>query len=224
MSNGDKGTKALAATAAGVSIATLITTLLTRPSAAKAAGEGGQVTVVLDQDVREALAAILQEQLNMEGAIGGLKSSLDTANAALESIAASLGAEPVNRMLDYFEKNSITLSPATPFKIDETDGKGALIWGIFQVDDPDVTLILQIDNQTWEYNIDTLNTQGISSPIPGVWVSQYDTTNSVYCLVFTSAGNLAGFPFNSRLIISIRYNGTGTATLTQARGVKWIEV
>jgi len=224
---GNDGTKVLAATAAGIGITALILNL-TKP--AKAAAPGG--APVIDEDVRKALAAILTQQLDILTALGSIGTSLGIASDNLNNInqnaieiLKALGAPTEQRVLDYFEKNNETLQSGTPFIVHEAKaGKGALIWGIFQVDDPDVTLILQIDNLSWEFHIDTLNGQGISSPIPGVWLSQYDTTNSVYCLVFSSAGNLAGFPYNSRLIITLRYNGAGTATLNQARGVKWVAI
>ncbi|MBA7696775.1 hypothetical protein ES703_105426 [subsurface metagenome] len=108
-----------------------------------------------------------------------------------------------------------------PFKKENKPGKGSLIWAIFDVSDPDTKLSFRIDDLVWEFKFDTLLTQGIQQPLfPGAWLSKADAISGHYCIIF-SAGTLEGFAYDQRLIISLTYQGAGTATLHEARGILW---
>lgn len=310
----DKGKTALAVIGGAAGITALIVALTKKAKAAPPPEEGVPpiiTTVTLAEEERQALAAILSQQVD-------IADKIKTANQTLTNIAELLGAEVPRRILEPFEKENQTLQRGIPFNIYEsTPGEGALIWAIFDVSSPLATLTFRFDDLVWDFNINTLITQGIDQPLfPGVWLAkaadkssfitgQKDVTtagtpvqldnvsipygfpvpiiakpgntgliyfgnsaadcadaakrfdgisaglavskhvvnlNEVwidasvsgegvswytptahYCLVF-SAGNLNGFGYKMRLIISLTYEGDGTATLYQARGIKWTKI
>ena len=125
-------------------------------------------------------------------------------------------------MLEPFLKESQTLQRGVPFGVYESKpGKGALIWAIFDVSDPDTKLSFRIDDLVWNFKFSTLLTQGIQQPLfPGAWLSKADAIAGHYCIVF-SAGTIEGFAYEQRLIVSLTFEGAGTATLHEARGIKW---
>lgn len=218
MANDDKkGAKALAVGAVGISTVALIAAL-TKKAKAAPPGEIPPITVVLDEEVRQALAAILNQQVNMLGAIG-------TANQTLIQILRALGVEAPtieNRMLEPFQLEDKTLEKGTAFSIYESKpGKGALIWAIFDVSDPNTKLSIRIDDLVWNFKFSTLLTQGVLQPLfPGAWLSKSDAISGHYCIIF-SAGAIEGFAYKQRLIISLTFEGVGTATLHEARGIVW---
>lgn len=227
-------TKVLAGTGAVLSVVALITALR-RPAKAAAAPPTEEipptVTAVLDEETRQALAAILSQQVDTLEAIDTLSSNvadlgskLDTANQALTNIAELLGAAPAvpeeKLILQPFQLDNQTLQSGTPFPIyQKSPGKGALIWAVVDVSSPSAKLALRFDDLVWEFEYSTLRDQGVDSPLaPGVWLSKYDAANSHFAMIF-SAGAVSGFAFKQRLLITVTYTGTGTAILKQGRGV-----
>ncbi len=156
--------------------------------------------------------------------VAALITALTATNQTLTQILEALGVEvPVEkRLLVPFKEANKTLERGVPFGVyEDAPGKGALIWAIFDVSDPDTELSIRIDDLVWEFNFNTLLTQGIQQPLfPGAWLSKADAVTGHYCIVF-SAGNLTGFTYEQRLIITLTYKGTGTATLHEGRGIKW---
>lgn len=213
--NGDKGRLAVAVSgaAAATSVVALIAALTKKAKAAPAPGEGElpPITVILDEQTKQALAAILSQQL--------------ATNQTLTAISQALGVAPPvieERILEPFKYENQTLQRGVPFAVYESKpGKGALIWAIFDVSDPDTKLSFRIDDLVWNFKFSTLLTQGIQQPLfPGAWLSKADAIAGHYCIVF-SAGTIEGFVYKQRLIISLTFEGAGTATLHEARGIKW---
>jgi len=204
---------------ATLGVAALITAL-TRPVKAAPPGElPPAIIAVLDEDTRRALAAMLSQQAATIDAI-------TTTNQTLAQILEALGVEvPVTekRILEPFQYRNQTLQKGIPFAVYESKpGKGSLIWAIFDVSDPDTQLSIRIDNLVWEFKFNTLLTQGIQQPLfPGAWLSKADAISGHYCIIF-SAGTIAGFAYEQRLIITLTFQGTGTATLHEGRGINWI--
>ena len=208
----DKGAAALAISLP-VSAAALVIALTRK---AKAAPPTEPMYVILDDEVKQALAMIISQQSDM-------LTKFDTANLTLTAISDALGAVPVEeRILKPFQYKTQVLQKGVPFAVYEsTPGKGALIWGIFDVSDPDTKLSFRIDDLVWNFDFNTLLTQGIQQPLfPGAWLSKADALAGHYCIVF-SAGTIEGFVYKQRLIISLTYQGVGTATLHEARGILW---
>jgi hypothetical protein len=221
------GTKLLAGIGASASVLSLIISLQ-KPVAA-ATGDLPEATLNFYQDMRTALAAILEQQVLTINALNNISTSLGLTNQRLLDILNALGAPttPINQILEPFEKLNQILEKGTPFSVYETKvtGQGALIWAVFDVSSPNVTLSLRFDDLLWKFSIDTLITQGIDRPLfPGVWLTKADGISGHYCLVF-SAGDLKGFNYKTRLSITLVYDGAATtATLHEARGIKWTEV
>ena len=219
MANNDKkDIKAVLVGGALVLSTTALITALTKKAEAAPPGEIPPITVILDEQVRQALAAILSQQL-------AVSDKLTTANQTLVAIAEALGAGPPfveERILEPFKKESQTLQRGVPFAVYEsTPGKGSLIWAIFDVSDPDTELSFRIDDLVWNFKYSTLLTQGIQQPLfPGAWLSKADALAGHFCIIF-SAGTIEGFTYKQRLIISLTFKGAGTATLHEARGIKW---
>jgi hypothetical protein len=215
----DNGTKALAGTAALASIATLIASLSKPAQAAPAEGGVPQIVVAsLDDETRKALSLILEYTFKSS-------QKLDTVNESLKAILSALGAPAAKRMvLEPFQLDSKTLQSNTPYTIYERTGEaGALIWAVVDISSPYGILAIRIDELVWDFEITKLRDQGVDAPLPvGVWLSKYDTANSHFCLIF-SGGSVGGFAFDQRLLITIKYTGTGTATLNQGRGIAWVE-
>lgn len=248
MANGDKGTKALAGLAAVGGIGALIYTL-TRPRPVEAAPPGivappteiPPITVVLDEEIRQALAAILINQVSTAEGLDTLFDTLfdtlgtkiDAINENLRQILQALGVEAPptptppaaeeRLILQPFQKDSQTLQSGTPFPIyEKSPGKGALIWAVIDISSPTAKVAFRFDDLLWEFEYDTLRNQGVDSPLaPGVWLSKYDLANSHFAMIF-SAGDIRGFAFTQRLLITVTYTGAGTATLNQGRGVVWL--
>jgi hypothetical protein len=214
--NNKDGKTALAVTATGLSIAAIITALSRTAKAAP-----GELPPLGDE-IRQALAAILSQQADTLNAIGIMGGKLDTTNTTLNSILTALGKAPENRILEPFQYRAQTLLRGVPFGIYESKpGKGALIWAIFDVDDPDTDISIRIDDLVWEFNFNTLLAQGVQQPLfPGAWLSQFDAIAGHYCIIF-SAGVIDGFKYNQRLIITATFNGVGTAVLHEGRGIVW---
>lgn len=210
--NGNKGRLAVAVSgaAAATSVVALIAALTKKAKAAPPPGEGElpPITVILDEQTKQALAAILSQQL--------------ATNQTLNKILTALGEVPGKRILEPFQYKNQTLQKGIPFGVYESKpGKGSLIWAIFDVSDPDTEVSFRIDDLVWTFRFSTLLTQGIQQPLfPGAWLSKADAIAGHYCIVF-SAGTIDGFTYEQRLIISITFKGTGTATLHEARGIKW---
>lgn len=201
----------------GVSITALVAALTKPVKAAEMPQE-----VIVDGDVRKALAALL-----LQGEAVG--NSLNTANSYLREIVRVLGGMipgeiPIGEtpILVPFLKQNETLASGQNFPAYElTGGKGALLWAVIDVTDPNTKVIFRFDDLVWEFEFNTLYNEGVDKPLfPGVWLSKYDVSNSHYALIF-SAGDLSGFTFKERCSIVIRYQGTGTATLTEGRGIVW---
>ncbi|GAI60177.1 unnamed protein product [marine sediment metagenome] len=220
MSNGNKdGKTALAVGAIGMSTVALIAAL--RKPAKAAPPENGippVIIAVLDEETRQALAMIISQQADTLSAI-------NTANLTLTAISEALGAEPPvieERILEPFKYENEALQKGVPFAVHESKpGKGSLIWAIFDVSDPNTKLSFRIDDLVWNFNFNTLLTQGVQQPLfPGVWLSKADAIAGHYCIIF-SAGTIEGFVYKQRLIISLTLEGAGTATLHEARGIKW---
>ncbi len=210
--NGDKGRLAVAVSgaAAATSVVALIAALTKKAKAAPAPGEGElpPITLILDEQTKQALAAILSQQL--------------AANQTLNKILTVLGEVPGKRLLEPFQYKSQTLQKGIPFGVYESKpGKGSLIWAIFDVSDPDTEVSFRIDDLVWTFKFDTLLTQGIQQPLfPGAWLSKADAIAGHYCIIF-SAGTIDGFVYEQRLIITLTFQGTGTATLHEGRGINW---
>jgi len=223
--NKDKG-KAALAISVPVSAAALIVALTRKVKAAPPPdGIPPIIEVTLDEETRQALALILSQQLDTLGALNTINGKLTITNQTLVAIAEALGAVPPvveERILVPFKKANKTLERGTPFSVYESKpGKGALIWAIFDVSDPDTKLSFRIDDLVWEFKFDTLLTQGVQQPLfPGAWLSKADAIAGHYCIIF-SAGTIEGFTYKQRLIISLTFQGIGTATLHEARGIKW---
>ncbi|MBA7659287.1 hypothetical protein ES703_67264 [subsurface metagenome] len=219
MANNDKkDTKALAGGAIVLSAAALITALTRKVKAAPPDEIPPVIEVILEDVVKEALAMIISQQANA-------LTKLDTANLTLTAIAEALGAAPPvieERILEPFKKEAQTLQKGVPFAVYESKpGKGSLIWAIFDVSDPDTKLSFRIDDLVWNFKFSTLLTQGIQQPLfPGAWLSKADAISGHYCIIF-SAGDIEGFVYKQRLIISLTFEGVGTATLHEARGIVW---
>ncbi|MBA7499300.1 hypothetical protein ES704_02040 [subsurface metagenome] len=217
MSNGNKDGKALAGGAVVLSTAALAVALTRKVKAAP--GEIPPVIeVILDDETRQALAAIITQQADALVKLG-------TANETLIAIAEALGAEPPvieERILQPFQYRSQTLEKGIPFGVYESKlGKGALIWAIFDVNDPDTDISIRIDDLVWIFNYNTLLAQGVQQPLfPGAWLSKADAVAGHYCIIF-SAGAIDGFVYKQRLIVSVTFKGAGTATLHEARGIVW---
>jgi len=210
--NGDKGRLAVAVSgaAAATSVVALIAAL-TKKAKAAPPGELPPITLILDEQTKQALAAILSQQL--------------ATNQTLVAISEALGAAPPvieERILEPFKYENETLQRGVPFAVYESKpGKGALIWAIFDVSDPDTKLSFRIDDLVWNFKFSTLLTQGIQQPLfPGAWLSKADALTGHYCIIF-SAGTIEGFKYEQRLIVSLTFQGIGTATLHEARGIKW---
>jgi len=227
MSNGNKdGRAALAVGAIGMSTVALIAAL--RKPAMAAPPENGippVIIAVLDDEARQALATILTNQVVALNALDAINGKLTITNQNLAAISEALGAAPPvveERILEPFRQEAKTLEHGTPFAVYESKpGKGALIWGIFDVSDPDTKLSLRIDDLVWNFDFNTLLTQGVQQPLfPGAWLSKADALAGHYCIIF-SAGTIDGFVYKQRLIISLTFQGIGTATLHEARGIKW---
>jgi len=148
---------------------------------------------------------------------------LDTANLTLTAISEALGVTPVEeRILAPFQYKNQILQRGVPFGVYESKpGKGALIWAIFDVSDPDTEVSIRIDDLVWNFKFDTLLAQGVQQPLfPGAWLSKADALAGHFCIVF-SAGTIDGFVYEQRLIVSVPFKGAGTATLHEARGILW---
>ncbi len=220
MADEDKGNgkTALAVTATGLSIAALIATLTRKVKAAPPDEIPPTIIAILDDETRQALAMIISQQADA-------LTKLNTANLTLTAIATALGAAPPvveERILEPFKYENETLQRGVPFAVFESKpGKGALIWAIFDVSDPDTKLSFRIDDLVWNFKFSTLLTQGIQQPLfPGAWLSKADAIAGHYCIIF-SAGTIEGFVYKQRLIVSLTFEGAGTATLHEARGIKW---
>ncbi len=206
----------------GVSIATLIAAL-SKPAQA-AAGEGQPLELVGMDDVRTALAALL-----LQGEV--VKERLDTVNANLVSIVEALGGSPPDsnglpgRELVPFQKDNQTLNTGDNFAVyDIANRPGALVWAVIDVTDPNTDINIKLDSLSWSFNIEKVREQGLDKPLfPGVWLSRYDGATLHYALVF-SAGSINGMKFSQSLKVIVTFKGVGTATLTQGRGVLWVEV
>ena len=211
-----KAVQALAVGTLGVSIAALIAALLAKPAAA-APGPGPGV-VIVDGDVRKALAALI---LNGQD----IASLLATANETLTAILNALTGAAGERILEPFQEVNKTLTSGDNFPLYESKpGKGALIWAVVDVSSPNTTVQFKFDDLVWEFNFTTLFNEGMDRPIfPGVWLAKYDAVNSHYVLVF-SAGDVKGWTWSRMAHILVRYTGSGTATLTEGRGVVWTSV
>ena len=219
MGNDKKDTKALAGGAIVLSTAALITALTRKVKAAPPEdGIPPVIEVILEDVVKQALATIISQQADT-------LTKLDTANLTLTAISEALGAEPPvveERILEPFKYENETLQRGVPFAVFESKpGKGALIWAIFDVSDPNTKLSFRIDDLVWNFKFSTLLTQGIQQPLfPGAWLSKHDAIAGHYCIIF-SAGTIEGFVYKQRLIVSLTFEGIGTATLHEARGIKW---
>jgi len=206
----------------GVSIVTLIAAL-SRPAEA-AAGEGQPLELVGMDDVRTALAALL-----LQGEV--VNERLDTVNANLVAVIEALGGSPPNgdglpgREMEPFQMDNQVLNSGSNFAVYDIAGKpGALVWAVIDVTDPNTDISIKLDSLSWTFNIDKVREQGLDKPLfPGVWLSRYDAATLHYALVF-SAGSINGIRFSQSLKVIVTFKGVGTATLTQGRGVLWVEV
>ena len=205
----------------GVSIATLIATL-TRPALAS----GGQLPqeVIIDGDVRQALATLLLQGEQV-------KEKLDTVNTNLVAIVEALGAPAPggnglpSRVLEPFLEQNQTLVSGERFVVyEKAPAKGSLVWVVIDVTDPDTDVTLKFDGLSWTFNINTLQSEGIDRPLfPGVWLSRFDAMTLHYAVVF-SAGNINGVGFNNLINVLVTFKGAGTATLNEGRGICWLAV
>lgn len=205
----------------GVSIASLVLAL-SRPAQA-APGELPQ-EVIVDGDVRQALAALL-----LQGE--AVKEKLDLVNTNLVAIIEALGgAAPggpglPSRLLEPFLKENKTLNTGERFVVyEKAPAKGSLVWVVIDVSDPNTDITLKFDNLSWTFNIDKLRNEGIDRPLfPGVWLSRYDAATLHYAVVF-SAGNINGVGFNNLINVLVTFRGAATATLNEGRGICWLAV
>lgn len=216
----------LGGTGTALSMAAILLAL-TRPvgAAPPSGGEGG-APVIIDEAIKQALAAMLVLQSDTLTNLESMKEKLDLTNKALQDILAALGATPPaeGRILEPFLKENQTLNSKDPFNIFESKpGKGALVWAVIDVTDPNTKVSFKFDGLVWDFTLTTLFNEGVQQPLfPGVWLSKYDATSGHYTVIF-SAGTLEGFAFKNTLIIYVTFLGTGTATLTEARGIKWTQ-
>ncbi len=209
--------KAFGALGLGVGFTGLIA-LLTRPRPAYAGTPEQPVNVIVDGDVRQALAALILLGQDMQG-------QLATVNENLQELISLLGGvpSPGNELqLLPFKFVSEILQAGVPFALYELDeGKGSLIWALIDVTDPNTTVLIRIDDLLWEFKYSTLFSEGVDRPLfPGAWISKYDAGTSHYALIF-SAGDVKGFKFDRTFSINVRFDGVGTATLNEGRGVLW---
>ncbi len=228
----DRSALALALTAAGLGTTALVVAL-TKEVKAEELPPG---VVTLDGPIREALAALIVGQADIKAALEGIGTTLGNirlgqqeANTTLVSIREALtalgAAPPKAQILEPFKQESRTLKSKTAFPIDVVGkGVGSLLWAVIDVSDPDTTVGFIFDSLTWEFNYNDLLTQGIQQPLfPGAWLSKADAIAGHYCMVF-SAGDIKGFGFKTRFQVVATFNGTGTATLHKASGVRWAQI
>ncbi len=183
--------------------------------------------VVIDGAIRDALAAMLSLQASTLTSLESVEEQLGATNKILRDISSALGVTPVTpvverRILEPFLKENQALSSKEQFNIYEASpGKGSLVWAIIDVSDPNTKVSFKFDGLVWDFTLTTLFDEGIQQPLfPGVWLSKYDAASGHYTIIF-SAGALEGFSFKEKLLIYITYQGTGSATLNVARGIKW---
>lgn len=189
-----------------------------------ARGEPGEELLPADT------AAILDALHNITAALVTVSNQL----AGIDKIATELlcllglmappppGASDV-RVLEPFKEEGETLVAKSPFTVEEySPGRGGLIWAVIDTDSPEVDVSIRLDDLVWKFNIDEMLTQGLQAPLfPGAWLSRAEAGPPAhYCLVF-SAGTERGFTYNARMGIYVTYRGSGSATLTQGRGVGW---
>jgi len=228
----DRVAMALGLTGLGMGTAALVAALTREVKAEELLP--GEVTV--DGAVREALAALIVGQENIKGALQGISTTLDnirqgqgevnTTLVGIRDALTALGAEPPGeQILEPFKKENATLQSKSAFPIDVVErGVGSLVWAVIDVSDPDTTIGFRFDNLVWEFNYNDLLTQGIQQPLfPGAWLSKADAIASHYCMVF-SAGDIKGFGHKSRFQVVATFHGTGTATLHQGSGVRWVQI
>jgi len=216
MSNGNKdGKAALAGGAVVLSTVALIAALRKPAMAAPENGIPPEIIAVLDEETRQALATIISQQANM-------LTKFNTANQTLIAISQALGVAPRERILKPFQYINQTLNRGVPFGAYESKpGEGSLIWALFDVNNPNTDVSIRIDDLVWTFDFNTLLAQGVQQPLfPGAWLSKFDAIAGHYCIIF-SAGDIEGFIYKQRLIVSVTYKGVGTATLHEARGILW---
>lgn len=189
---------------------------LTRPVSAATGTPSEPVNVIVDGDVRQALAALILQGETSNNALA-------VANEYLKQIVTLLGgtpAEVVKFDLVTFKQENQTLQHGTAFPLYEIDsGAGSLIWTLVDVSDPDTTVIIKVDDLKWEFKYSTLYAEGVDKPLfPGAWLSKYDAGTGHYALIF-SAGDVKGFKFERTFSVNVRFDGVGTATLNEGRGV-----
>jgi hypothetical protein len=210
--------------ALGLSAAALITALL-KPSPALGTTPQQPVNVIVDGDIRTALAGLLAQGEDVKAQLALMDGHLLNIIEAISGIELPTGTtHPIPRVVDLepFEQKDETLEKGVDFPVYElTAAQGGLIWAIIDVTDPSTTVIFNIDDLYWEFDYATLNDEGIDRPLfPGVWLSKYDPATNHYVLIF-SAGNPRGFTFKDHLRVIVRFTGTGSATLTEGRGILW---
>jgi len=193
--------------------------LLTRGAAA----EEVPPPVTPPEDLKEALARLDQTLKAINAML--LAEHRDLIAALTEMTAAITGLYPAaaeQRFIETFSKGSETLKSKTAFTLTEHAGRGGLIWLVADVSDPDTTVSIKADKLTWEFKISTLLSQGLDKPyFPGIWLTRYEPGPPAhYCAMF-SAGTLVGLTYSKQLHVYVTFNGSGTATLNEGRGIRW---
>lgn len=222
--NADEASKQVAVILGGTGTALSIAALaaaLTRPAEAAPPTEGEQV--IINEAIKQALAAMLMVQSETLTTLQSMQTQLDSTNKMLRDILPALGAAPPEerRILEPFLKEAQKLNSKEQFNICEQTGRGSLVWAVIDVSDPNTKISFKFDGLVWDFTLTTLYNEGIQQPLfPGVWLTKYDADSGHYTIIF-SAGTLEGFSFESKMIIYATYLGTGTATLIEARGIKW---
>lgn len=174
-------------------------------------------------DLTEALARLDQTMKTLNATLITEHAELI---AALSQMAGAITqlypAAPEQRFIETFAQGEKTLKSKARFTLGSHTGRGGLIWAVVDVSDPDTTISIKVDNLTWEFKISTLLSQGLDKPyFPGCWLTKHDPGPPAhYCAMF-SAGTLVGLTYSKQFHMYVTFNGTGTMTLAEGRGVRW---
>jgi hypothetical protein len=166
---------------------------------------------------------IQQIKSNSDATVNGLITIGSKLDTIIDLLSHQNGL--IARTADRFGYDNQIIQPGQTFYIiNEGSGKGSLVWLLIDIQSPNANISITLDNLQYDFNVAQMILEGLMAPMyPGAWITRADPVGPppTYGFMF-SIGNLEGYEYKNRLIVSILNNNPVAMTLNHSVGIKWL--